>query len=306
LSCSHPIDKYANKSDDQIAFLLSELGRRSRVSDEDGVREHVALMDQVIFDERTEGLSDSCVSLMKELMHMDPKKRMSSQDFLRHPWVQGLTASWDLLEKTHAELEGFWQNRFRTEILKKFAAVIDTTPKNGQPLSEENLKTMFDALDLKNNGVLELGEIITTFEELGVSEKQTRQIFSFADLDGSGVVSWDEFRTLMRNEDPQNGGSMQVRYLQNRFRGHVLSRYGVATNKPLDLKQLREIFDDIDLEGNGYLDPHELRVLLRSVGEPEDVISKIMASLDLSGSRQGGLTWPAFQRIMGFDNPANC
>ena len=45
------------------------------------------------------------------------------------------------------------------------------------------------------------------------------------------------------------------------------------------------------------LDPHELRVVLRSAGEPEDVISRIVASLDID--RDGGVDWQEFQEIMG-------
>ena len=294
----HPIDKFANKSDNELAYILSDLARRSKMKDEDGVREQVALMENMIFDERTEGLSDSCIELMKSLMHLDPEKRMTSENFRRHPWIQGLTASWELLEKTHSELEGFWHNRFRAEVFKKFGAMINSAPKNGEPLSEGNLRTMFDALDLKKNGVLELDEIITTFQDLGVPEKTTRQIFSFADLDGSGVIQWDEFRALMRHKGQQGSeAGLKVQYLQARFRDHILRKFGVALAQSSDPAKLRKIFDQIDLEKNGFLDPHELRVLLRSVGEPEEVISKIMASLDLG--RQGGLSWQAFQRVMG-------
>jgi hypothetical protein len=50
-------------------------------------------------------------------------------------------------------------------------------------------------------------------------------------------------------------------------------------------------------EGNGVLDPHEIRVFLRSAGEPEDVISRIVASLDIN--RDGDVSWQEFLSIVG-------
>ena len=59
-------------------------------------------------------------------------------------------------------------------------------------------------------------------------------------------------------------------------------------------------FNAIDLEGNGVLDANEIRVALRSVGEPEDVISNIVASMDLqrNGGSVQGVSWETFQAIM--------
>lgn len=255
-------------------------------------------MDEIVFDERIEGLSGSCIELMKNLMTPDPNKRMTSEDFRRHPWIQGLTASWKTLEKAHSELEAFWQNRFKAEILKRFSVLVGGS--TSETVSEEDLKRMFDALDLRKNGVLELEEILTTFGELGMTDKSIRQIFEFSDLDGTGVIRWDEFRALMGQKLNNSGPGLKVEYLRNRFKSHVLNKFGSSAEATHGRDRLREIFNSIDLEGNGFLDPHEIRVLLRSMGEPEDVISKIMASLDIN--QVGGLSWSDFQRIMGSNN----
>ena len=257
-------------------------------------------MDVLVFDERISGLSDSCIDLMRKLMHHNPDKRMTSGDFRRHPWVQGLTASWKTMTNTHAELAEFWQNRFRTEILKKFASNLGIE-NGGENLSENDLKVMFDALDRKHNGVLELDEVTTVFRELNLPEKQIRQIFSSADLDGTGVIHWDEFQALMqkatREDDTDKGAGLRIQYLRNRFKTHIQSKFGRAGEAAPDKNRLREIFKSINLAGNGVLDPHEIRVVLRSVGEPEDVISRIVASLDID--RDGGVDWNEFQEIMG-------
>ena len=290
---SHPFDKHANKTDEEIAQDLIRVSGTSKAKDGE---EQINVLDELVFDERIEGLSDSCIDLMKKLMHPDPEKRMTSEDFRRHPWVQGLTASWKTMTKTHAELEAYWQNRFRTEILKRFSA--------SNKISEEDLEAMFRALDLKQNGVLELDEVTTVLRELGASDKNIRQIFACVDLDGTGVIRWDEFRALMSKHGGEDDGDgsgpgLQVRYLRNRFKSDILNRFDSNQNVSPNKDRLREIFNAIDLQGNGVLDPHEIRVVLRSAGEPEDVISRILASLDTN--RDSVVDWAEFQEIMGVE-----
>ena len=296
LTGSHPFDKHANATDEEVAQNVIKVASSSKMKDGE---EQLNLMDKLVFDERIEGLSESCIDLMRQLMHPDPEKRMTSDDFRRHAWVQGLTASWKTIAKGFEQLQaGLWQNRFRAEILKKFATSRGVG-SNGETLSKHDLEAMFRALDLKKNGVLELEDIKAVFRDLNISDKNIHQIFAHADLDGTGVIRLDEFLALMGSkhtggdEDDgagDNGPGLQVRYLQNRFKNHILATSDKNT-------KLREIFNAIDLDGNGVLDPHEIRVVLRAAGEQEDVISRIVASLD--ANRDGGVDWTVFQDIMG-------
>jgi Ca2+-binding EF-hand superfamily protein len=253
-------------------------------------------MDEVVFDERTEGLSDSCLDLMRQLLDPDPEKRLSSHKFLSHPWVQGLTASWTTMSKTHEELKAFWQNRFRIEILKKFADVLGTSSNQ---ISEEDLQRIFKKLDIKDNGALELEEIQQGLCDLGISDKNIRSIFSAADLDGTGVIHFDEFRALFLNKNDDNGKGLHIDYLQQRFKSHIKRKFIGAdeSNVAPDKKELRDIFTAIDLEGDGVWDANDMRQFLRSAGEPEDVISRIIASLDLN--RSGRVSWEDFCLFMG-------
>jgi Ca2+-binding EF-hand superfamily protein len=209
-----------------------------------------------------------------------------------------LTASGTTLDKTHDELKGFWQNQFRAEILKKFAASLGIS---NDELSEQHLHDIFNVLDLKKNGVLERDEIQTTFRELGFSDKNIRTIFSCADLDGSGFISFDEFRALLLNKNANDGPGLQVGYLQQRFKSDVLKRFSTKAEKALtDKEKLREIYNAIDLDGNGILDMHDIRVVLRTVGEPETVISRIVESLDVK--HDGRVSWDDFLNIMGMED----
>ena len=123
-------------------------------------------------------------------MHPDPQQRMSSEDFLRHPWIQGITASWEQMDKGYK------------------------------------------------------------------------------------------------------------RHLHRVFKRDISNHF--ACNDNGDKLELREIFNSIDIAGNGVLDANEIRIILRSAGEAEDVITKIIASLNFQrhGGKVRGVVFSEFERIM--------
>ena len=285
---THPFDKYAIASDAEIAKTVKEIGKNK------------ALLEKLVFDERTHKLSSSCLQLIKGLMNPDPTQRMTSEQFLRHPWVQGMTASWDKLSDSYQKLEAFWQKRFRDEVLKKFASTMDLQGEKKGQLSDRNLAEIFQSMDLDGNGTLELDEVQAFFQKLGFQDKNINEIFDCVDLDGTGVIHFDEFRTLMRKRF-DDGPGLRLKYRQHRFRTGVLKRFATRSMKITKQfasdKKLREMFDAIDLDGNGVLDAHEIRLVLRAIGEDdEDIITRIVASVDLN--RDGGVSWEEFQEIM--------
>lgn len=292
---SHPFDKFADRTDAEMRSFIESVG-----SDREN---HMTIMNRLVFDDRVEGLSDSCIELMKSLIHPDPNKRMTSENMRRHPWIQGLTASWSAMENTQNELKAYWQGKFRSEILKKFAASLGISASSGEKtLADKDVEEMFRTLDTKKNGVLDLEEIQAAFRDFGLSDNHVRTIFACADLDGTGVIHLDEFQALLSHKGNSEGGPLHVGYLQKRFKSHILNKFLGAEDKNatvLDKDKLREIFNEIDLEGNGVLDPHDIRVVLRSAGEQEEVITRIVASLDVK--QNGRVSWEDFLVIMGVE-----
>lgn len=274
----HPFDPDGFASDDEVADNIKK-SKDGRFN---------------VFNERVDGLSESCVGLMKALLQPDPRKRMTSDEFRRHPWVQGLSASWNTMTDSDRKLEGFWQRRFRAEVLRKYAKAKSKTSTFS--LSDDNLHDIFDAMDLDGNGTLEQEEIRVALRGLGVNnDKDISDIMRSIDLDGNGTVDWDEFCTIMRKQFV-DGPGVKVHHRQQRFRTKILQKFDSSADDTLSEQKLKKIFHAIDLDGNGVLDPHEIRIVLRSVGVAEHDISQIVASIDLD--RSGGVDWEEFQSIM--------
>jgi len=302
---SHPFDKYADKTDEDIVKSIQEIPSAPDAQEQ--------YMTEHVFDDRVEGLSDSCVRLMKLLLQPDPQRRMTSDEFVRNSWVQGLDASRErLLEEGHRNLEAFWQKRFRMEILRLYGRHIKangdehTGDTGGGGLSDANLTDIFKAIDLNGDGVLSPKEIEVVFRGLGMSADDTAQVFASADLDGSGSIDLDEFKAIMRKGGIADGPGVRIYHRQLRFKTDITKKFLggnhggrniTAESATCDLEQLRKIFNAIDDDKNGVLDPHELRAALHAAGETdEDRISEIVASVDLG--RDGFVTWDEFCKAM--------
>mmetsp|Transcript_1644 Transcript_1644/g.3730 ORF Transcript_1644/g.3730 Transcript_1644/m.3730 type:complete len:325 (-) Transcript_1644:248-1222(-) len=289
---SHPFDPNAELEDLELRDVILSITKDKE--------ESLKLMDELVFDDRIEGLSKSCINLMRQLMHPDPESRLDAQKFLQHPWTQGLTVSWTTMGTAYTELKAFWQNRFRSEIEKAFCEKFGK--KAGEALSQRDLQEVFGALDLKKNGILELEEIQETFRNFGFSDKNIETLFKSADLDGSGFISFNEFRELLTTKNDSGQHDLHVEYLVKKFRTRIFDRleeeagWDRHSETPIDAEKLRCVFNSMDLGGNGVLDLHDIRVAFRSAGDSDEVITKMMAAVDVK--HQGKISWDDFQQLL--------
>mmetsp|Transcript_2687 Transcript_2687/g.5230 ORF Transcript_2687/g.5230 Transcript_2687/m.5230 type:complete len:552 (-) Transcript_2687:197-1852(-) len=185
LTGSHPFDRTNSASDQDIQRAVV-----ASLVEGDGGNPNEYL-DQHVFDDRTNGLSTSAISLMKNLLQPKPTNRMTAEQLLDHPWILGQTASPHVLLHTESRLRRFWQRRFRAAILQKY--------QDGILSSQEKMHTIYNSMDLNGDGHI-------SFEELKVSLKdmfgveQMRDIFQSMDIKENGVIDYDEFETIMKTQ----------------------------------------------------------------------------------------------------------
>ena len=143
----------------------------------------------------TSHLSESAIDLIKRLMEVNPRKRMTAYEMLHHPWVLGETATTEKMEDSDKKLSRFKELRDKLE-----AGVFAVLVKGGQKdftMSEKKnrllegrsldkreepsshiMKRAFDAFDAEGKGFVtsnDLGRVVS--ENLGsqVSSTDTQE-----------------------------------------------------------------------------------------------------------------------------------
>jgi len=182
-----------------------------------------------VFDDRTDGLSSSSISLMRGLLHPDPKHRMTSCQLRHHPWILGQTASTHCLSSGHhSKLQAFWQRRFRAAILEKFwgesAGHRRGQDRRRQTLSHKESEIIFRSMDFNGDGTVSLEELKRSMmndsssplsidgnrDDSGgntIKQYMLDDIFSSIDEDGSGGIDLGEFKRVMCQKVDGNDGT---------------------------------------------------------------------------------------------------
>ncbi|XP_062598590.1 neo-calmodulin-like isoform X5 [Saccostrea cucullata] len=168
--------------------------------------------------------------------------------------------------------------------------------KNGDPnkkmangfTSQENhdMKQAFELFDKNHDGKIssdELGRVLRTLGH-NYSQEEVEDMIKNADTNENGFVEFDEFVVMMR------------RWTHNSV---VEGADGVSTSSSSSKseKQL-EAFRVFDMDGNGYIDKHELRYTMRRLGEnlSDEDIKEMFKEADLNGD--GLIDYSEFSRLL--------
>jgi len=91
------------------------------------------------------------------MLDPDPNQRITADEFRRNRWVQGLTASYKLLDGIDNKLELYWQQEFRKRVCKKFHKTLGVGGAGG--FSDERLWAVFNHIDKNGNGTIDETEL---------------------------------------------------------------------------------------------------------------------------------------------------
>ncbi|OWF37200.1 calmodulin-A-like [Mizuhopecten yessoensis] len=131
-----------------------------------------------------------------------------------------------------------------------------------EPISPEQLaeyQTAFDYCDVNKDGTISLSELKTVMQQQGFNptDEEMEKIIANVDDNGNGSLEFPEFVKLMETKR--------------------------KTSNELD--ELTCAFKTFDRDGNGYLDPAELSVALRCLGEQlsEEEVKELIKAADQDG-----------------------
>jgi Ca2+-binding EF-hand superfamily protein len=194
------------------------------------------------------------------------------------------TMSIDQDKSGFIELEEFeqrFQMRFESSLLN------DTTKKTLKDIAlkilekKKELRSAFHDFDVNQDKKLQLSEFSAALGSLGFkwSEDELRELFSSIDVQKQGFISWEEFEKAFAASDAKS----------DLYTQEIIQKVCVAIHR--GRYQLKHVFREMDLDGNGQLSWDEFKLALSSLNIvsldkplPEDTMRVIFDSIDADHS----------------------
>ncbi|WRX25423.1 Protein kinase domain - like 10 [Theobroma cacao] len=236
-------------------------------------------------------ISESAKSLVRQMLEPDPKLRLTAKQVLgsnissvlclEHPWLQNAKKAPNvpLGDVVKSRLKQFsMMNRFKRKALRVIAEFLSIE-------EVEDIKEMFKKMDTDNDGIVSIEELKAGFRNFGshLAESEVQMLIEAVDANGKGTLDYGEFLAV----------SLHLQRMAND-------------------EHLRKAFSYFDKDGNGYIEPDELRDSLMEDGADDctNVANDIFQEVDTDKGhfstcqlRYSRHTWEAlaapFQSMIG-------
>ncbi|KAL0453091.1 UNVERIFIED_CONTAM: Calcium-dependent protein kinase [Sesamum latifolium] len=211
-------------------------------------------------------VSDRAKDLVKKMLNPDPKKRLTAQEVLDHPWIQNAKSAPNvsLGESVRARLKQFsMMNKLKKRALRVIAEHLSVEEVAG-------IKEGFQLMDTGNKGKIDINELRTGLHKLGhqIPEADLQVLMEAGDVDKDGYLDCGEFVAI----------SVHLRKMGND-------------------DHLRKAFEFFDKNESGYIEIEELREALADEAETsEDVINAIIQDVDTD--KDGRISFEEFAAMM--------
>ncbi|KAH7665551.1 Non-specific serine/threonine protein kinase protein [Dioscorea alata] len=212
-------------------------------------------------------VSDNAKDLVKRMLDPDPRRRLTAQEVLDHPWLQNAkkAPNVSLGETVKARLQQFSvMNKFKKRALRVVAEHLSAEEAAG-------IKEMFQSMDINNTGRLTLEELKYGLHKLGhqIADADAKILMDAADVDGNGTLDYGEFVAV----------SIHLRKIGND-------------------EHLHKAFAYFDRDKSGYIEIEELRECLADDLEAnhEEVINAIIRDVDTD--KDGKISYDEFATMM--------
>lgn len=212
-------------------------------------------------------ISESAKSLVRQMLEPDPKLRLTAKQVLEHPWLQNAKKAPNvpLGDVVKSRLKQFsMMNRFKRKALRVIADFLSNE-------EVEDIKDMFKKMDNDNDGIVSIEELKAGFRNFGsqLAESEIQLFIEAVDNNGKGTLDYGEFVAV----------SLHLKRMAND-------------------EHLRKAFSYFDKDGNGYIEPDELRNALMEDGADDctDVANDIFQEVDTD--KDGRISYDEFVAMM--------
>ena len=225
--------------------------------------------------EEWQNVSEEAKNLVQKMLEKDTKKRITALDALQDKWFkinkQKKTSNKLLAKNVLKNMKKFKKN-------KKFEQATISFIINQLVLKEErkDLEKQFKEWDKNGDGVLSRDEIIEGYKKTYgfVDEGEIDNMISSIDLDGNGVIDYNEFLTCTMNKekilnndnleicfkafDSDNSGKISL--------DEISAIFNSGDKEKIDKEELevfKKIIKDADENGDGEISFKEFKDLMR-------------------------------------------
>ncbi|KAK3032972.1 hypothetical protein RJ639_035800 [Escallonia herrerae] len=212
-------------------------------------------------------VSDNAKDLVKKMLDPDPKRRLTAQGVLEHPWLQNAKKAPNvpLGEVVKSRLKQFSvMNKFKKRALRVVAEHLSGEEAAG-------MKEAFDMMDTSKRNKINLEELRSGLQNLGhqIPDADLQILMEAADVDGDGTLNYGEFVAI----------SVHLRKMTND-------------------EHLHKAFAFFDRNQSGYIEIEELRHALSDEDDAnsEEVINAIMHDVDTD--KDGRISYEEFSAMM--------
>lgn len=226
-------------------------------------------------------VSNEAKDLISKLLLVEPSKRLTAQEALRHPWLSGAAPSTQL----SANLNIFTSLKRFTghNKLKKAALGVIADQMTESEIAE--LKNQFMAIDADGNGVITVAELAAALHGMGhgMIEEEVTELVKGIDIDGDGLVDYPEFLAATMKRNLAN----KEEYLVNAFNYFDTKKQGVITKADLvqfmgSEEQAQEVMNEVDANGDGVISFEEFVGMMNRKGFADE--SEMESSDDMTSS----------------------
>jgi len=220
------------------------------------------IQDQLKFPGDVE-LSDGFKDFVRKALVKNPYKRISIEDALRHPWVQGKAAAEIQLNKD--VIRYLRQFNYQSKLKK---AITRCLAKNMSQEPEKEVKRHFIRLDKDGDGFLDADELKLLLLDMGFAPH----------------TAAEEAKTMLKAADENNDGQVDFEEFKAVWHRKLLSQHD---------QYIHRVFAVFDDNGDGYIDAKELQSVL---GDDFENIQNMISEVDENDD--GKLSFEEFQRAM--------
>lgn len=238
--------------------------------------------------------SENARKLLQGLLHMNPGKRPSAADAMRHPWLlQSSSASNSKQQGNIRKSVQSFVEFYQSDKLQKAALTAVASQITGEQI--DALREQFHLIDKDCNGVITKDELVQAFEAAPPNHVKdirawAEAVYEELDSDGSGEIEFTEWEAAaLRSFTEISDSAMMAafRTIDVDDTGSI-NLDNLSRLIQVDSEELKDIMAGADLNGDGVIDFEEFKAVFSTVARrvsPPKVLVQAPTSESLSSPR---------------------